>query len=85
VSLDTSIGSSGRYDLPCGCGETHLFQVESPTLWSSTVPCTLLLFTYAHSFFTFEGFQNAFCNVLGEARALVLIFLGFGAKLVRVT
>jgi hypothetical protein len=50
VSLDTSIGTSGRYDLPCGCGEIHLFQVESPTLWSSTVLYTLLLFTYAHSF-----------------------------------
>jgi hypothetical protein len=35
---------------PCGYGETHLFQVESPTLWSRTVPCTLLLFTYAHLF-----------------------------------
>jgi hypothetical protein len=50
VSLDTSIGTSGRYDPPCGCGETHLFQVESPTLWNRTVLCTLLLFTYAHSF-----------------------------------
>jgi hypothetical protein len=35
---------------PCGYGETHLFQVESLTLWSRTVPYTLLLFTYAHSF-----------------------------------
>jgi hypothetical protein len=50
VSLDTSIGTLGRYDLPCGCGETHLFQVESPTLWSRTVLCTLLFFAYAHSF-----------------------------------
>jgi hypothetical protein len=50
VSLDTSIGTSGHYDPPCGCGETHLFQVESPMLWSRMVPYTLLLFTYAHSF-----------------------------------
>jgi hypothetical protein len=42
LSLDTSIGTSGCYDLPCGCRETHLFQVESPTLWSSMVPCTFV-------------------------------------------
>jgi hypothetical protein len=34
----------------CGYGETHLSQLESPMLWSRTVPCPLLLFAYVHSF-----------------------------------
>jgi hypothetical protein len=48
-SLDTSMGPRVVMT-PCGYGEIHLFQVESPMLWNRTVPCTLLLFTYVHSF-----------------------------------
>jgi hypothetical protein len=42
VSLDMSFGTSSLYDLHVCVLETHLFQVESPTLWSKVVFCTLL-------------------------------------------